>query len=404
MPTLADIEAARHRLAGGVAVTACTESVPLSALAGSRVYCKRDYLQATGSFKERGARNALLLLEPARRARGVIAASAGNHALGLAYHGQQLDIPVTVVMPINAPLIKVATCRRFGARVLLEGESFEAARRHADKLAAGDNLTYIHGFDDPAVIAGQGTVGLEILEQVPEVDAIVLPVGGGGLIAGVAVAVKALRPQVQVLGVEAAHAPSFTAALAAGEPIDTDTQPTLADGLGVSRVGRLAFELAHTRIDDMTTVDEEALALAVFRLMELEKCIVEGAAAAALAALLCQRFSQLKGKRVVLVLAGGNIDLTILDRIIEVGLVADGRLCRFTAIISDRPGGLAKLAAVIAATGASIKEITHDRIFSGPDVSRVRVVCVAETTDRSHIDRLHQALADAGIDIAPDAA
>lgn len=404
MPTLADIEAARRRIAGGVVHTPCNESIALSSLTGARVYCKRDYLQATGSFKERGARNSLLLLDGARRARGVIAASAGNHALGLAYHGQQLCVPVTVVMPLNAPLIKVATCRRFGARVVLQGETFEEARAHADVLMQREGLTYVHGFDDPAVIAGQGTVALEILEQVPATEAIVVPVGGAGLLAGIAVAVKAVRPDIRILGVEAAHAASFSAALAAGRPVTVETRPTLADGLAVARVGQLAFELARTRIDAMTTVDEEALALAVFRLMELEKCVVEGAAAAALAALLTQRFDDLAGKRVVLVLAGGNIDLTILDRIIEVGLVAQGRLCRFTAVISDRPGGLAKLAAVVASTGASIKEITHDRIFSGPDVSRVRVVCVAETTDHDHIERLHQALRNGGVDIAADAA
>lgn len=403
MLTLADVEAARRRIASGVPVTPCSESVPLSELCGARIHCKLDSLQRTGSFKERGARNALLLLDAERRARGVIAASAGNHALGLAYHGGLLGIPVTVVMPVNAPLIKVATCRRLGARVILQGEDFGAAREHADEVAAREGLTYVHGFDDPAVIAGQGTVGLEILNQVPDVEAIVLPVGGGGLIAGVSLAVKSLRPEVRIYGVEAAHAPSFTAALAAGEPVAVEVQPTLADGLAVGRVGDLAFATARERVDAMTTVDEEALALAVFRLMEVEKTVVEGAGAAPLAALLRHRFPDLSGKRVVLVLAGGNIDLTILDRVIEVGLVADGRLCRFTVVISDRPGGLATLASLIASTGASIKDIAHDRTFSGPDVSRVRAICVVETSDRDHIRRLFDAIRAAGIELIPEA-
>lgn len=400
MVSLADIQAARRRIADGIALTPCNISLPLSELTGSKVHCKRDYFQRTGSFKERGARNALLLLNEKQRAKGVIAASAGNHALGLAYHGGLLGIPVTVVMPVNAPLIKVATCRRLGARVILQGEFFNDARAHANELAEREGLTYVHGFDDPAVIAGQGTVGLEILEQVPDVEAIVVPAGGGGLLAGVAIAVKALRPEVKILAVEADHAPGFTAALAAGHPVTINAQPTLADGLAVGRVGELAFKLIRPLLDEITTVDEEALALAVFRLLEVEKCVVEGAAAAPLAALLRGKFPQLRGKRVVLVLAGGNIDLTILDRIIEVGLVADGRLCRFTAIISDRPGALAKLASLIASTGASVKDISHDRIFSGPDVSRVRATCVVETSDKEHIAKLLRTIRDAGIEIA----
>lgn len=404
MLTLADVEAARRRIASGVPVTPCSESVALSELCDARIHCKLDSLQRTGSFKERGARNALLLLDPERRARGVIAASAGNHALGLAWHGSLLAIPVTVVMPVNAPLIKVATCRRFGARVILHGEDFGAAREHADAIAAREGLAYVHGFDDPAVIAGQGTVGLEILNQVPDVEAIVVPVGGAGLIAGIALAVKSLRPDVGIYGVEAAHAPSFTAALEAGQPVAVGVRPTLADGLAVGRVGDLAFATARDRVDAMTTVDEAALALAVFRLMEVEKTVVEGAGAAPLAAFLRRRFPQLARRRVVLVLAGGNIDLTILDRVIEVGLVEDGRLCRFTAVISDRPGGLATLASLIASTGASIKDIAHDRTFSGPDVSRVRAICVVETSDRDHIRRLFETIAAAGIELIAEAA
>ncbi|MFP5348411.1 MAG: threonine ammonia-lyase [Gammaproteobacteria bacterium] len=400
--TLADVQAARRRIADGVAVTPCAASIPLSEICGCHIYCKADYLQRTGSFKERGARNALLLLNDEQRRRGVIAASAGNHALGLAYHGQLLGIPVNVVMPTYAPLIKVATCRRLGANVIVHGTSFVEARAHADELVKQRGYTYIHGFDDPAVIAGQGTMGLEILEQVPNVDAIVAPIGGGGLIAGLGLAVKSLRPNVKLIGVEAEHAPSYTAALAAGKPVMSDTKPTLADGLAVGRVGDNAFAIARRYVDRVVAVDEEALALAVFRLIELEKSVIEGAAASPLAAFLRDGLKELRGQHVVLTLCGGNIDLNILDRIIEVGLVADGRLCRFGAVISDRPGGLARLAALIASTGASIKDIAHDRTFSGPDVATVRTICVAETSDRAHIEKLYRTLRDGGIDVIPD--
>src|SRR5262245_39030817 len=237
--TIDDIIAARQRIAGGVYVSPCPESIPLSELCGATIFCKLDYLQRTGSFKERGARNALLLLSDDQRRRGVITASAGNHALGLAYHGQLLGIEVTVVMPRFAPLVKVTTCRRLGARIILEGENYAEARRHAEQMAQHSGLMFIHGFDNAAIVAGQGTVGLEILEQVPHPDAIVVPIGGAGLIAGISLAVKTLQPEVQIIGVEAANAAAFSAALTAGKPIDSPVPPTLADGLAVSRVGEL---------------------------------------------------------------------------------------------------------------------------------------------------------------------
>jgi len=397
--TIDDIRAARQRIAGGVSVTPCVESIPLSELVGAHVFCKLEYLQRTGSFKERGARNALLLLGEEKRRRGVIAASAGNHAMGLAYHGGLLGIPVTVVMPRFAPLIKAATCRRLGATVILHGDNLAEARAHADEMTLAQALTYIHGYDDAEIIAGQGTLGLEILEQVPQVQAIVVPIGGGGLIAGVALAVKSLRPEVQVIGVEPDNAACYTAALRDGPQASVEVKPTLADGLAVARVGPRSFSIAQRYVDKVVTVSEEVIALAIVRLMELEKSIVEGAGAASLAAFLAGKLPELKGKRVVLALAGGNIDLNILDRVIEVGMVAEGRMCRFTAQVSDRPGGLATLAGLIASTGASIKDIVHDRAFSGPDVSAVRVVCVVETTDHQHIERLLAVLRGAAIHV-----
>jgi threonine dehydratase len=395
--TLADVVAARERIRGAIYASPCVESIPLSQLTGARVHCKLDYLQRTGSFKERGARNALARLDAATRARGVVAMSAGNHALGVAYHGGLLGIPVTVVMPRFAPLIKVATCRQLGANVVLHGETLDEAREHAEALGRGNGLAFVHPFDDPDVIAGQGTMALEILEQTPDVDAIVVPVGGGGLVSGIGTVVKAMRPEIRVVGVEPENAPSMLAALEAGRPVRVAVKPTLADGLAVALAGVHTLEPCRRVVDEIVTVDEASLALAILRLIELEKSVVEGAGAASLAAFIAGKLPALAGKRVVLVLSGGNIDLTMLGRVIEVGLVADGRLCRFTARIGDRPGTLARLAEVVASTGASIKEIAHDRAFSGLDVSAVRVVCTVETSDREHIARLHAALVAAGI-------
>ena len=396
---LADVLAARERIRGGIYESPCVESIPLSGLTGAHIYCKLDYLQRTGSFKERGARNALLRLSAEQRAKGVIAMSAGNHAQGIAYHGGLLGIPVTVVMPGFAPLIKVTNCRQLGARVVLAGQDLSEARTRADAIAREEGLTFIHPFDNEDVIAGQGTMALEILEQTPDVEAIVVPVGGGGLLAGVATVVRARKPSVALIGVEPEHACSLVVSRRAGVPTAVTLAPTLADGLAVSRVGEHPFAILREAIDDVVTVDEASIALAILRLIELEKSVVEGAGATPLAAFLSGKLQRLEGRKVVLVLCGGNIDLTMLDRVIEVGLVADGRLCRFAVSIMDRPGGLARLAEVIASTGASIKEIVHDRAFSGPDLSAVRVVCVVETTGHEHVRELHQALAAGGINV-----
>ncbi|HEY7788723.1 MAG TPA: threonine ammonia-lyase [Casimicrobiaceae bacterium] len=399
MLTIADIEAARERIRGGIYESPCVESIPLSRLTGAHIYCKLDYLQRTGSFKERGARNALLQLPPGQHARGVIAASAGNHAQGIAYHGALLGIPVTVVMPKFASLLKVTNCRQLGATVVLHGADLAEARVEAEAIAARQGLTFVHPFDNLHVIAGQGTIALEILEQAPGVQAIVAPVGGGGLLAGIGTVVEARKPDVVVVGVEPVNAACLTAALAAGYPVTVTLSSTLADGLAVSRAGDAPFEVLRRVVDKVVTVDEATIALAVLRLIELEKSVVEGAGAAPLAAFLAGKLDALKDKDVVLVLCGGNIDLTILDRVIEIGLVADGRLTRFTVSISDRPGGLARLAEVIASAGASIKEIVHDRAFAGPDLSEVRVICVVETTGHDHVAKLHRALADAKVAI-----
>jgi threonine dehydratase len=395
--TFQDIEAARTRIEGAVYHSPCPHSIPLSELTGMEIYCKLDNLQRTGSFKERGARNALAQLPADQQKRGVIAASAGNHAQALAYQGKLLGIPATVVMPKFAPLIKVSNCQKLGATVVMHGNDFGEAKAHAHELAKERGLAYIDGYDDPAIIAGQGTMGMEIVEQVPELDAVIVPVGGGGLLAGVALAVKSMRPDVKVIAVEAENVASFSAALAAGEPTRFPTKPTLADGLAIPIVGSNAFAIAKDRVDRVVTVSEEQIALSILRIVEVEKTVVEGSAATPLAACLSGQLPELLGKRVVLLLCGGNIDPNVLSRVVERGLVSDGRLARFTAMISDRPGGLADLTAQIASCGASIKQVVHDRAFAGSDVSAVHVLCTVETRDHRHLRELRERLSAHGV-------
>jgi threonine dehydratase len=398
LTTFEDIEAARKRIARAVYYSPCPHSIPLSEITGMQIFCKLDNLQRTGSFKERGARNALAQLSAAQRKRGVIAASAGNHAQALAYQGRLLGIPATAVMPKFAPLIKVSTCQQLGATVVLHGKDFAEAKAHAHELAKEKGLAYIDGYDDPAIIAGQGTMGFEILEQLPNLDTVIVPVGGAGLLAGVSLAVKSLRPNTKIVAVEAENVASFSAALEAGKPTKTAMQPTLADGLAIPQVGTNAFQIARSLVDLVVTVTEEEIALAILRLVELEKSVVEGAAATTLAACMSEKLKELAGKRVVLLLCGGNIDPNVLSRVIERGLVADGRLGRFTAIISDRPGGLADLTKQIASTGASIKQVVHDRAFASPDVSAVNVLCTVETRNRQHLAELRALLKSRGVE------
>ncbi len=397
MVTFADIEAARERIAGAVYYSPCRHSIPLSEITGMEIFCKLDNLQRTGSFKERGARNALSQLPPDQQKRGVVAASAGNHAQALAYQGKLLGIPATVVMPKFAPLVKVSNCQKLGATVVLHGRDFGEAKAHAHEIANEKELAYIDGYDDPAIIAGQGTMGVEIVEQVPDLDAMIVPVGGAGLIAGVSLAVKALRPNAKIVAVEAENVASFSAALEAGKPTQITMHPTLADGLAIPQVGANAFKIARPLIDQTLTVAEEQIAVAILRLVELEKSVVEGAAATPLAACMSGKLKELAGKRVVLLLCGGNIDPNVLSRVIESGLVADGRLGRFTAVISDRPGGLADLAAQIASTGASIKQVVHERAFASSDVSAVNVLCTVETRDHQHLAELRAKLKSHGV-------
>ncbi|XP_022105448.1 uncharacterized protein LOC110987217 [Acanthaster planci] len=386
-----DVSAAAYKIKSGIHRTPCQKS-QISSLVGMELFFKKEFLLPTGSFKERGARNTLLTLSEEQRLKGVIAASAGNHALALSYHGQSLGVPVTVVMPIIAPIMKINRCKQNGATVIIHGQDLGESKTYALRLSKRKGMTYINGYDNPHIIAGQGTAGLEIVEQVPDLDAVIVPVGGAGLIAGIALAVKSLSPRTTIIGVEAEQCPSFSAALDAGHPIWTRSGPSLADGLAVPTVGVNAFVTARNYVDKMVVVSEDLIALAILRLIEMEKAVVEGAGAAGVAAILGDKLPELKGKKVAIPLCGGNIDTTVLGRVLERGLAADGRLARFVVTVSDRPGGITELATIISSMGISIKDIFHERAFLKSEIFNVQVKCVVETRDQEHSDELYRAL------------
>jgi threonine dehydratase len=396
MVCLNDIAAAASTILGRVRRTPLVESPVLSELTGADVRLKLENLQFTGSFKERGACNRLEQLPADERARGVVTASAGNHAQAVARHGARLGVGVTVVMPEATPLVKVTATRRFGAQVILSGANYDEAAGLAAALSAERGLTYLHPFDDPWVIAGQGTVGLEILGDAPALDAIIVPIGGGGLIAGVACAIKESNCRVRVLGVEARRFPSMKHALDGLPPTSLPGGKTIADGIAVRRVGELTSELTRKYVDEIALVDEAEIAQAVLLLLEREKTVVEGAGAVGVAALLHHRFAGLDGKQVAVVVSGGNIDVNLISRIIEHGLVQTGRLVRFVVTVPDVSGVLAALTRVVADSRANILELNHDRAFSGAELGETLIELVLETHGFEHIAEVSDRLMRAG--------
>src|SRR3990170_4993619 len=391
----ADVQRARERLTGIIPVTPCCYSETLSLITGARVHVKLENLQMTGSFKERGAANLLAQLSTSERRRGVIAASAGNHGLAVAFHAARLGIAAVIVMPTWAPLIKGMAARRHGAEVVLHGDGYDEAFPRAKEIEAERNLVFVHPFDDPRIIAGQGTIGLELLEQRPDLDAVIVPVGGGGLIGGIALAVKEQRPGVQVIGVQAEEIPAMKAALAAAQRVTLPAAATIADGIAVRRVGEHTFDLARRYVDDVVSVSEEEIANAILLLLEIEKTVVEGAGATPLAALVNRKVA-LAGKTVVLILSGGNIDVNLIARIIERGLVKDGRVVRLAVLLRDRPGALAGLTRLVAECRANVLHIQHDRAFSRARIGDTEVELTLETSGRDHIDAVKRHLAEAG--------
>ncbi len=395
MLSLPDIVAAQSRLLGKVCRTPCVESPALSELTHTKLRLKLENLQLTGSFKERGACNRLEVMSLEERARGVVTASAGNHAQAVARHGARLGIAVTVVMPEATPLVKVTATRRYGATVILKGTSYDDAAEVAATIGHERGLVYVHPFEDPFVIAGQGTIGLELLAEVPELDAVVVPVGGGGMIAGIACAIKETNPRVRVLGVESRRFPSMKHALDSIVPPSLPGGKTIADGIAVRRVGDTARELVRKYVDEIALVGEAEIAQAILLLLEREKTVVEGAGAVGVAALLHRRFA-LDGARVAVILSGGNIDVNLVSRIIEHGLVKTGRLARIVVTVADVSGVLAELTRVIAETRANVLELNHDRAFSGAELGETLIELVLETHGFEHIDEVCARLADAG--------
>jgi threonine dehydratase len=393
-----DVHAAAQRIAGAIEHTPCVESRTLSRLTGARVFLKFENLQFTASFKERGALNKLLSLGEAERRRGVIAMSAGNHAQAVAYHAARLGIPAVIVMPKGSPNTKVKNTQVHGAEVVLEGDSLHESGRHAVERAKRDNLVFVHPYEDPLVIAGQGTAGLELLAAVPDLEALVVPIGGGGLISGIAVAAKSINRKIRIYGVESKTYPSMYQRLN-GLPIECGGD-TIAEGIAVKDAGDIAFSIVRELVEEVLVVKEETIERAVVALLEIEKTVAEGAGAAALAALLeyPERFA---GKRVGVPISGGNIDSRVLASVLMRGLVRDARLVRLRVTMPDVSGSLAKVASLIAAAGGNIVEVQHQRIFGTSSVRTPDVEFLVETRDRGHTEQLLDSLRDSGIKVTP---
>ena len=368
----------------------------LSGMTGQDVFLKLENLQMTGSFKERGALNKIATLTEDEGRRGVVAASAGNHAQGVAYHATQRGIRAVIVMPQTTPLVKVTATRGFGAEVVLHGANYDEACVEATRLCEAEGMTFIHPFDDPLVMAGQGTIGLEMLEQIEGLEAVVVPIGGGGLVGGIACAVKESNPKVRVIGVQTSRLNSMAAAVKARHLVTLDPATTIADGIAVRRAGNLTFPVVEKYVDEIVTVDEDEIASAILTLLEREKTLAEGAGATALAALLQRRTSLPVGLRTAVLVSGGNIDVTLLSRIIERGLVQDGRLIRLRIHLLDRPGALTDLTKLIASHRANIVDTLYNRAYYGVNLGDTTIDITMETRGREQVDELLASLTAEG--------
>jgi threonine dehydratase len=395
MITLENVNAALERIRQSIYLSPCTLSDTFSQLTGNSIYLKLENLQRTGAFKERGALNKLLTLTPEEHARGVIAASAGNHAQGLAYHAGRRGIRAQICMPLTTPLIKVSATKAYGAEVVLYGTNYDEACEEAVRRGEQQHMTFIHPFDDDAVIAGQGTLGLELLQQHPEIEAVVVPIGGGGLIGGVGCAIKETNPKVQVVGVQTSRLPSMKVAVAEGKPVTLAPAATIADGIAVRRAGDRTLPLVQKYVDEIVTVNEEEIANAVLLLLEREKMLAEGAGAAAIAAVINHKI-KMSGKKVAVLVCGGNMDVTLLSRIIERGLVKDGRLVRLRVHLPDYPGALHKVTGILANHRANIVETSYDRAYYGVNLGDTAIDITMETRGPDHIAELLSALEAGG--------
>jgi threonine dehydratase len=402
MLRLSDIYAARGRIADGIVRTPCKPTIAFQDEIPCLLHWKFENLQRTGSFKDRGALNKILQLSDEERARGVVTASAGNHAQAVAFHASRLGIKATVVMPEFTPLIKVGNTKAYGARVIQQGATLSDGLKEVRRLVEEEGLTLVHAFDDEQVIAGQGTIGLELLEQLPEVDTVIVPIGGGGIISGISVALKGLKPAVRMIGVEAAAAASAKTSREAGRIVSIESAETLADGIAVKRVGDKTFPLIEEHVDEIVTVGEEEIATAILHLLEREKTVAEGAGAVPLAALLSGAIGVKPDEEVVGILCGGNIDVNMIARIIERGLVGDGRMTHLIVRVRDRPGSLSLLTELVAGMGANVLDIHHRRGFADISVGDVEIVLQLETRGREHVAEIIGALEERGVAVEVD--
>ena len=395
MVTLETIRAARDRIRDSVFLSPFMRSETFSKLTGNSIYLKLENLQMTGSYKERGALNRILLLTDDEKRRGVIAASAGNHAQAVAYHATKRGIAAQICMPLTTPIVKVTATREFGGEVILAGTNYDETCQEALRRCAEGGLTFIHPFDDEAVIAGQGTVGIEMLEQQPDIEVLVIPVGGGGLIGGIACAAKEMKPTIQVVGVQTSKLPSMKAALEHGGPVTLPPRVTIAEGIAVRCAGSVTYPLVKKYVDEIVTVDDEEIANAILLLLEKEKTLAEGAGAVATAAVIQHKISA-RGKKVGVLVGGGNIDVSLLSRIIERGLVKDGRLIRLRIHLPDHPGALHRLSGVIAEHKANIVETQYNRAYYGVLLGDTVIDITMETRGPEHVAELSAALDAAG--------
>lgn len=391
-----DIEAARDSIRRYIFETPCAYSERLSLMTGCKTHLKLENLQMTASYKERGAMNKILQLTEKEKKAGVIAASAGNHAQGVAYAAHRNGIKATIVMPETTPLAKIRGTQEFHAEIVLHGSSYDDAYSRALELQKEHGYSFIHAFDDPLIIAGQGTVGLELLEQNPYLETVIVPVGGGGLIAGLALAMKETNPKIRIIGVEAEQVPSVKASIQAGKVVEVERRSTIADGIAVARPGKHPFPIIQRYVDDIVTVNEEEIANAIMILLEVEKTLVEGSGAAGFAALYNHKINKIQGKKVCVVVTGGNIDITILSKILDRGLSKDGRLANLKIIIPDMPGSIATVASIVARHRGNILNITHHRVFTSASLRETEVEFLLETKGHNHIQEIMGSIAETG--------
>lgn len=399
MVSLQDIKNAHDLIESQIIKTPCTYSTMLSSLVDCEVYLKLENLQLTGAYKVRGALNKMQNLTSEEKKSGIIASSAGNHAQGVALAAQKLGIDAKIVMPKTTPLSKIQGTKKFGAKVILHGNVYDEAYEKALEIQKRENRTFIHPFDDPHIISGQGTIGLEILEKLPNVDTVIIPIGGGGLISGISIALKTLKPDVKIIGVQSEQMPAMKESVSKGELVTIDKKKTIADGIAVTTVKKNTFDIVKEHVDEIVTVTELEMAESIMTLLEVEKVLSEAAGAATFAAIYNGKIKNLKGKKVCLLISGGNIDINFLDKIIERGLSQSGRLCNLKIIVPDTPGIISNISKICSELEANIVDIYHNRTFSNTHLGETAVHFTLETKGHNHIEKIVRTINEEGLEV-----